>query len=257
MITPLSNYFWLLFLYYAFWSCLPPCWPVHKYHTMCSNVLWHTTHFQAPLFSHLPVPVSSHLLCLYTGWLPHSFFHMPLSAISSPPVKSAFLFILLPFSSLQHSIICSLCLFGFPQHACSSSPSATGFLDSHWHLAVVPFLTFLPARLHWMTGALVEVLLWLLAQAFSQGAPLACLSSPSVPGPWPPTPTPLASATKLLSVHRPHVSGLKALFKTQVLPRRHCSRNREGNHEREGVDYSAAWKGTEEDWTRKSDGNKA
>lgn len=171
---------------------------------------------------------SSHLLCLYTAWLPHSFFHMPLSAVSSPPIKSAFLFILLPFSSLQHSIICSLCLFGFPQHACSSSPSATGFLDSHWHLAVVPFLTFLPARLHWMTGALVEVLLWLLAQAFSQGAPLACLSSPSVPGPWPPTPTPLASATKLLSVHRPHVSGLKALFKTQVLPRRHCSSNREG-----------------------------
>lgn len=41
----------------------------------------------------------------------------------------------------------------------------------------------------WKTGGLVEVLLWSLSPAVSQGAPSACLSSPSAPTP-PKTPRP-------------------------------------------------------------------
>ena len=88
------------------------------------------------------------------------------------------------------------------------------------------------------------------AGAVSQGAPSACLSSPSVPGPWPPTPTLLASATKLLSVHRPHVSGFRPLFRTHALPRRLCSSDREdAMKERRVGSYSATQKDSEANGT--------
>lgn len=152
-------------------------------------------------------PVCSYFLTtsLYTGCFAQNVFHsvtnvqrrsLELLAHQYGPISfySPFTFYspFLHFSNLL-SIICPIPLLGSPLPQCLSSPSDVGFLDSCWHLALVPFLPFLPARLHWMTGALVKVLLWLLAPALSQGAPSACLSSLSVPGPWPPTPTPLSS----------------------------------------------------------------
>lgn len=183
--------------------------------------------------SHLSVPISSqHPFCsAFTQIVFLRTFSSFLSATNrkgvffgaaSPPVWFVSFHSPLTFF-LPLSIICPVSLLGFPLPS-----SYVGRLDSCWHLAAVPFLPSLPARLRWMTGALVEVLLWLLARAVSQGAPSACLSSLSVPGPWPPNSHTPCSHTKLLSVHRPHVSGLKPLFKTQVLPRRHCSSNSEG-----------------------------
>lgn len=59
------------------------------------------------------------------------------------------------------------------------------------------FVPSLPAQLRCMTGALVKVLLWLLAQAISQGGPSACLSSLSVPGFLTQTPLPHKAAVSL------------------------------------------------------------
>lgn len=86
-----------------------------------------------------------------------------------------------------------------------------GLLDFSWHPVFLPSLR---ARLSWMTGSLVEVLLWLLAQTISQGAPSPRLSSSSVPTPRHPPrpPTPLRCLTMVLSVRRPHVSGPGALI---------------------------------------------
>lgn len=73
---------------------------------------------------------------------------------------------------------------------CPSSTSDVGFFDSCWHLTVVPFLLFPPAWLHWMTRALVKVLLWFVGPGrFSRGSFSLSLFSEC---PWPPTSTPLS-----------------------------------------------------------------
>lgn len=58
----------------------------------------------------------------------------------------------------------------------------------------------------------------------------------------------------VLSVHRPHVS--EPLFKAQVLPTRHYSRNSEGTM-KDGVEAAIQelWKEEEENQAWKSDGN--
>lgn len=161
----------------------------------------------------------------------------------------------LPLFLLYFDPLSIICPVPFSLSKSSSSASNIGFPDFCWHLTAVLFLPLLPTRHHRMTGALVEVLLWLLALAVSQGAPSACLSFLSVPGPQLPPPPYL---TKLLSAHRPHVSGPKPLFKTQVFSRRHCSSNSEGVMKREGVGrYSGVRKDAEKGWTRRSDGNRA
>lgn len=155
---------------------------------------------------HLSVPISSQHP-FYSAFTQVVFLRIDSSIFSVTNRKGGFFgaithqysllsfhssFTFFPFSN-PLPIICPISLFWFSSALVLLFPSDVGFLDSCWHLVVVPFLPFLPARLRWKTGALVEVLLWLLAEAVSQGAPSACLSCLSVPGPWPLTPTPLAS----------------------------------------------------------------
>lgn len=136
--------------------------------SICSNVLWHTTHSQAALFSSLT--------CLFP--LLHNIpFIQPLSRLCSSKRKTESGVL---WSYYPNNIVCLLSFhphllsplfqptvhhlpslpFSLSSTQSSSSPSDLGFLDFCWHLAAVPFLPFLPARLHRMTGALVEVLLW-------------------------------------------------------------------------------------------------
>lgn len=161
---------------------------------------------------------------------------------------------ILPFFLLYFNLLSIICPLPFSLSESFSSAADVEFPDFCWHQTAVLFLPLPPTGLHRMTGALVEVLLWLLALAVSQGAPSACLSFLSVPGPQLPPPPYL---TKLLSARGPHVSGPGPLFKTQVLSRRHCSSNSEGVMKREGVgSYSGVRKDTEKGWTRRSEGIK-
>lgn len=173
--------------------------------------LWHRTHIFKPLLCPLlPARTQSFTESLFQALNRLcSSFYFPLWHTESEGLSSYYPFNTCFFHSLTPSLtlILPLCpslaqssFYLWP----SSSLSGMGVLDFSWHPMILPSLK---ARLHWMTGSLVEVLLW-LAQPVSQGAPSPCLSSSSVPTPQHPhsPPTPLQCLTMVPSVHRPHVS---------------------------------------------------
>lgn len=220
---------------------------------MCSNVFWHTTHFQAAFFSSLtclfpflhnilfmqPLPrlCSSKFIPTFFMWQTGSgvlWCYYPTNIFFSP-FNSPLTFFLSYFNPL--SILPNLPF---------SLSSALVFLFSLWHMfswlmlasSSSAFSAFQLDSIEWLEPLLSCCCgCWL--RLFLKG--LLQLVFPFwvslVPNPH--------YLTKLLSVRRPHVSGTKPLFKTQVLPRRQCSSNSEGTM-KEGVgSYSVARKDME------------